>query len=60
MTVNIKTTILGQAYTQKFVWLPSITIQFKTIDARWFFLNANWFVHRLVPALEYVEVNGNQ
>ena len=35
MTVN-KTTILGQARAQKFAWLPSINVQFKTINAKWF------------------------
>ena len=33
MTVN-KTTILGQANAQKFAWLPSIDVPFKTINAR--------------------------
>ena len=42
MTVN-KTTILGQASAQKFAWLPSINVQFKTINARWFVSNAKWF-----------------
>ena len=29
-----KTAIMGQACAQKFTWLPSINIQFKTIYAR--------------------------
>ena len=41
-----QTAILGQAHAPKFAWLPSINIQFKTIDARWFVLNAKWFVRR--------------
>ena len=46
MTVN-KTTILGQAIAQKFAWLPSINIQFKMINARWFVSNAKRFVSPL-------------
>ena len=37
----------GQARAQKFAWLPSISIQFKTINARWFVSNAKWFVSPL-------------
>ena len=46
MTVN-KTTILGQASAQKFAWLPSINVHFKTINARRFVSNAKWFVSPL-------------
>ena len=30
--------------------------QFKTIDARWFDFNAEWFVRHLIPALEDLQL----